>query len=159
LSLNSDGSFQYTPTPGYYGSDSFTYRDWDGYAYSSPATVSITVNRVNHPPVANDDAYSINEDASLTIDPVPGTMSLTMVSQPGDCIGQGRTYSFSLATGRFAASRNYDNGVSLSYQDTNFPNGEWWYLDFAAPYNATPVPGYYGNARRFPFQASYQPGL
>jgi len=43
LSLNSNGSFTYTPTLGYLGPDSFTYTASDGYATSSPATVSITV--------------------------------------------------------------------------------------------------------------------
>lgn len=43
LGLSGDGSFTYTPTPGYYGSDSFTYVAYDGTAYSAAATVSITV--------------------------------------------------------------------------------------------------------------------
>ena len=43
LSLNSNGSFTYTPTPGYLGPDNFVYTASDGYATSSPAIVSITV--------------------------------------------------------------------------------------------------------------------
>jgi len=43
LNLNSDGSFDYTPTPGYTGPDSFTYRAYDGADYSSLATVDLTV--------------------------------------------------------------------------------------------------------------------
>jgi VCBS repeat-containing protein len=44
LSLNPNGAFTYTPTSGYSGTDSFTYYDNDGTAFStSPATVSITV--------------------------------------------------------------------------------------------------------------------
>lgn len=49
----------YTPTSGYSGSDSFTYRVTDGSAWSSTATVDITVNAVNDAPVA--------EDAQLTL--------------------------------------------------------------------------------------------
>ena len=45
LTLNSNGTFAYTPTPGYYGSDSFTYEAYDGHLYSTPATVTITVRR------------------------------------------------------------------------------------------------------------------
>lgn len=41
--LNSDGSFDYTPTSGYVGNDSFTYRAYDGTDYSNFATVTITV--------------------------------------------------------------------------------------------------------------------
>jgi VCBS repeat-containing protein len=43
LTLNSNGSFTYTPASGYSGPDSFTYRAYDGKAYSNTATVSITV--------------------------------------------------------------------------------------------------------------------
>ena len=43
LSLNTDGSFTYTPDPGYSGADSFTYQATDGYLTSSVATVTIDV--------------------------------------------------------------------------------------------------------------------
>jgi VCBS repeat-containing protein len=43
LTLNSNGSFTYTPTSGYIGSDSFTYRASDGQATSGTATVNLTV--------------------------------------------------------------------------------------------------------------------
>jgi autotransporter-associated beta strand protein len=44
LSLDSDGSFTYTPNSGYLGPDSFTYMATNGYANSAAATVSITVS-------------------------------------------------------------------------------------------------------------------
>jgi predicted CXXCH cytochrome family protein len=48
LTLNADGSFTYTPNPGFTGSDSFTYFANDGTANSaSAATVDITVGTVN----------------------------------------------------------------------------------------------------------------
>jgi fibronectin-binding autotransporter adhesin len=43
LSLNADGSFSYTPTPGFEGSDSFTYTAADVGTTSTPATVTILV--------------------------------------------------------------------------------------------------------------------
>jgi hypothetical protein len=43
LALSLDGSFVYTPTRGYIGLDSFTYRAYDGKAGSEPATVRLTV--------------------------------------------------------------------------------------------------------------------
>jgi hypothetical protein len=42
LTLASDGSFVYTPTPGYVGTDSFTYKD-TGSGPAASATVTITV--------------------------------------------------------------------------------------------------------------------
>jgi len=61
----SGNSRTYTPNPNYNGADSFTYRCNDGAVNSNTATVSITVNAVNDTPVANNDAYSINEDTVL----------------------------------------------------------------------------------------------
>ncbi|RXT04487.1 LamG-like jellyroll fold domain-containing protein [Ammoniphilus sp. CFH 90114] len=41
--LESDGSFAYYPNERFRGADQFTYRVYDGYDYSAPATVSIYV--------------------------------------------------------------------------------------------------------------------
>lgn len=43
VTLGADGSFAYTPTTGFTGSDSFTYRVSDGQATSSVVTVTLTV--------------------------------------------------------------------------------------------------------------------
>lgn len=51
LTLNSNGSFTYTPAANYNGSDSFTYKANDGASDSNLATVSITVIAVNDAPV------------------------------------------------------------------------------------------------------------
>ena len=67
LTLNSDGSFNYEPNADFSGIDSFTYFANDGTANSNPAaTVTITVNSVNDPPVANDDAYLTDEETPLS---------------------------------------------------------------------------------------------
>ncbi len=44
VTLNSDGSFTYTPTSNYSGPDSFTYKANDGILDSNSATVNLTVN-------------------------------------------------------------------------------------------------------------------
>ncbi len=69
LALAADGSFVYTPALDYFGTDTFTYRAYDGEAYSNMVTVTITINDVpdNVPPVALDDAYDMDEDTVLTI--------------------------------------------------------------------------------------------
>ncbi|WP_161625847.1 Ig-like domain-containing protein, partial [Singulisphaera acidiphila] len=43
LTLNSNGSFTYVPTAGFIGTDTFTYRAFDGTTLSNIATVTITV--------------------------------------------------------------------------------------------------------------------
>jgi len=45
LNLNADGSFNYIPEPTFEGRDSFTYRAFDGEAFSNIATVSFDVVR------------------------------------------------------------------------------------------------------------------
>jgi uncharacterized repeat protein (TIGR03803 family)/VCBS repeat-containing protein len=52
LSLTPNGSFTYTPSPNYDGSDSFTYEAEDGAGGSTAATVSISVTPINDAPVA-----------------------------------------------------------------------------------------------------------
>jgi VCBS repeat-containing protein len=47
LILNANGSFSYTPSSGYTGTESFTYTANDGYVNSDTATVTITVNSDN----------------------------------------------------------------------------------------------------------------
>jgi|GEM_PF-5797916 len=43
ISLSANGGFTYTPMVGYAGSDSFTYRAYDGTSYSGATSVSLTV--------------------------------------------------------------------------------------------------------------------
>ncbi len=51
--INTNGSFTYTPTAGYIGSDSFSFKVNDGFVYSADALVSVQVTApVNHAPVA-----------------------------------------------------------------------------------------------------------
>jgi len=69
FSFNPDGSFGYLPAGNYNGPDSFTYHVTDGGLDSAPATVSITVNPVNDPPVAVDDlGLRTNQDTDIVID-------------------------------------------------------------------------------------------
>ena len=56
LTLNADGSFVYTPNPGYVGADSFTYQDADGPAVSNIAAVLIQVSAPSSP-AANQAAF------------------------------------------------------------------------------------------------------
>jgi len=67
LTLNADGSFAYTPNPNFNGIDSFTYSVSNCLYVSAPATVTITVNPINDPPVGVDDAYLTDEDTALNV--------------------------------------------------------------------------------------------
>lgn len=68
LTLDANGGYTYTPVMDWYGEDSFTYRAFDGDAYSAPVTVSLTVDPVNDAPVAAGDAFDATEDQMLVIE-------------------------------------------------------------------------------------------
>lgn len=74
LSLNADGSFLYTPEADWNGADGFDYRAFDGEVYSPPVTVTLTVAAVNDVPTAAADAYSLEEDGSLSA-PAAGVLA------------------------------------------------------------------------------------
>ena len=66
---NTDGTVTYTPNPNVTGNDSFTYQVDDNLgATSNVAQVDVSIDPVNDPPVANDDAASTPEDVSVDID-------------------------------------------------------------------------------------------
>jgi len=64
---DADGTFSYTPEPGFTGIDAFTYVAQDGTENSNIATVTIEV-LPNNPPVAGDDEYEIVVGADLEIE-------------------------------------------------------------------------------------------
>ena len=67
LTLNSDGSFTYTPDNNFSGTDSFTYTISDGNGGTDTATITITVNPAgNSDPVANDKTYTTDFETSVS---------------------------------------------------------------------------------------------
>lgn len=74
--LNPDGSFTFTPNPGFAGNASFTYRASDGTAQSAPATVTISVTDFPDPPTANNDTYTAVKNTPLAVTAItPGTVT------------------------------------------------------------------------------------
>ena len=71
LSLQSDGSFTYSPNASFHGTDSFTYTAADGTGASSATTVTIDVNTLA---TAAADAYTVSEDATLSVDAASGVL-------------------------------------------------------------------------------------
>ncbi|MGQ0700640.1 MAG: tandem-95 repeat protein [Panacagrimonas sp.] len=122
LNLSPNGSFSYTPAANFSGSVSFTYRASDGTAQSNLATVNLTVNAVNDPPVAVNNSFSTNEDTVLNI-AAPGVLAgdsdpdgnpLTAVLVAGPASG---TLNL-LANGGFSYTpvENFNGSVSFTYR-------------------------------------------
>ena len=60
-------SLTYTPAPNFNGTDSFTFTVSDADGAVDTGTITITVTPVNDPPVANDDARTIDENDEVTV--------------------------------------------------------------------------------------------
>lgn len=70
VTINPNGTFTYTPTANFSGTDSFTFHVNDGSSNSSNATVSITVTATNGSPTANPLTFSTTGNSTFT-----GTLS------------------------------------------------------------------------------------
>jgi parallel beta-helix repeat protein len=68
FTLNPDGSFSYTPTANFFGTDTFTYKANDGTLDSNVTTVTLTVTPVNDAPIAVNDTANVDEGSSVVID-------------------------------------------------------------------------------------------
>jgi len=107
---------------------------------------TITIGLLSH-----NDRVTVN---SVTVIHVIGDDRLHMVSDPGDYIGQGRTWDYNEANMTLVPAGNFQNGASF-----NITSGsEWWYLNFAGPNNEPLHMGSYKGATRFPFNST-GPGL
>ena len=73
MTLNPDGSFTYTPTAGYIGPDSFTYRATDGTVFSAPITVAINVQPAL--PTAAPDIYAATSGQVLVVPAAAGVLA------------------------------------------------------------------------------------
>ncbi len=78
LALGTNGHVSYTPTPGFAGRDSFTYRAVNTNGSGPPAPVYIDVIL---PPTAVDDAYTVFAGTSTSFGP-PGVLSNDLANDP-----------------------------------------------------------------------------
>ena len=122
LLLYSDDSFSYNPNSNYYGSDSFQYKVNDGLEESNTRTVTITVNPVNDPPVANADSATTSINTAVIIavltndsdveDGTPDPSTVTVVSSPSN-----GTTSVNTGTGEitYTPSTGFTGADSFTY--------------------------------------------
>ncbi len=94
-------NFTYQPNANFYGNDSFTFTANDGTAESEIATVSISVQKVNHPPVAHAQTITSNGSSLLSLqltgsdlDRDPITYNIIRQPQNGTLIGTPPTLTY-----------------------------------------------------------------
>ena len=127
FTLNPDGTYTYTPSQYYSGTDSFTYEAKDNLGLlSTPATVSLTIYHVNHPPVANPDSATTDEKHAV---------SGNVLTNDTDVDNDPLTVSFvngNTAVGQSVTSVTLPSGAQVTMQAngsyTYDPNGAFNYL-------------------------------
>jgi uncharacterized protein YhjY with autotransporter beta-barrel domain len=106
----------YTPTAGYYGTDSFSYSASNAGGSSQTATVTITVNPP--PPIAHDISISVpkNSGATLMTPNVTGTYrSVVKASEPA----HGSAWTSQKTTLGYTPDGNYTGPDAFTYTATN----------------------------------------
>lgn len=91
---------------------------------------------------------------------------LSIVSDPGESIGQGQSRTYRLGNGNWGWGFLADpftgtQRIVVDYNNSTafLPSSDWWYLDMAAPAGRTLGVGTYPNASRYADVPSSQPGL
>ena len=123
--INANGSYIYTPNANYNGTDSFSYSVTDGHGGTNTYTMSVTVNAINHAPVAGDLSVSTNEDTALT-----GSLP-TATDNDGDNITYSLhsnathgTVTLSGTNYIYTPAANYNGADSFSYKVSDGKGGE-----------------------------------
>jgi VCBS repeat-containing protein len=130
--INANGSLTYDPNgqfddlgAGESETDTVTYRVADGHGGTDTATITFTINGANDAPVAVDDAYSTNEDTTLTVNAATGVLN-NDTDADGDALavdqvaGSGANLGTAYTTAGGATVTVNANG-SLMYD----PNGQF----------------------------------
>ncbi len=109
----------YTPNSDYTGSDSFTFKANDGTDDSNTATVFITVDPVNNPPIAGISNYNTAEDTLLQV-PAPGVLG-----NATDTDGDTLTAVLDADVANGSLSLNADGSFSYT-PDANFNGADFF---------------------------------
>ena len=123
----SDGSFAYDPNGqfeslqvGSSTTDSFTYTVFDGNGGTDTGAVTITINGLNDPPVADDDTDTTSQGTSVTIDilgndsdPDGDTLTVNSITQGhnGTVTNNGNDVTYTPNPG-FAGTDSFDYTIS-----------------------------------------------
>ena len=134
LTLNSDGSFRYIPNSNFNGSDRFSYQVRDGKGGTAQGSVMLSINGINDIPVAINDIYSLDEDATLSIlandanqllsndSDVDGD-SLTVNTTPVSNVSNGSLTLNSNGSFSYTPSLNFNGTDSFIYQVSDSNGG------------------------------------
>lgn len=75
LTINSDGSFNYTPPTNFFGTEQFSYRISDDDGLTDEATVTLIIQDVNDPPQAQNNSYNLTDSEQTLAVAAPGLLA------------------------------------------------------------------------------------
>lgn len=162
--INDDGSFTYTPNPGYTGNDSFQYQVFDNETeeFSGPGLVSLFVYASpqsfpappGQPPIAHDDSYRVNENNTLNVPPA-GVLANDVLSSSEsgkfdyafveDFPGSGTVNLNTDGSFTYTPSRDFTGLDHFTYRVWEWDGTNWTFSNTAtvnitvAPFNFPPV--------------------
>lgn len=110
VTVTEAGSFKYTPTENYSGSDSFTWQATDTFGGTDTGTVTITVSNVNDNPVAADSTIEATAGKAYE-----GTLSATDIDSD--------SLTFSTQTSPDNGTLSIDSSGSFTYTPSEGFNG------------------------------------
>lgn len=125
LVLNADGTYTYTPTAGFVGTDTFEYEVDDGNGMTATSMVAISVTSVgtppNNAPQAVDDASSVAAGATLTGDVLVNDTdadgdSLSVSTTPVTDVSNGVLILNADGTFSYTPNAEFDGTDSFEYQ-------------------------------------------
>lgn len=126
--VSSSGQIFYTPNANFFGSDPFEYTISDGNGGSDTATVVVTVNFINVPPMANEDSLSVAEGDVATIDVVANdtdadgdALAVVELVQPSNGVAE----IISDSEVRYTPNTNYNGADSFSYRVSDGETESW----------------------------------
>lgn len=141
LSFRPDGTFLFTPNAAFFGNASFTYKVNDGAADSNTATVTIAVVQNNFgTPVANNDAYSVNNNATLTV-AAPGVLANDTDSDGNPLTAAASKGPNNLIIGPDHGTLTFNSDGSFTYVPIPFFNGtdKFTYTAFDGAFTSAPA--------------------
>ena len=123
----SGSTVMYTPSPGFHGTDTFSYTVSDGRGGTDSASVTVTIDPLNDPPAAQDDAGTTSEDSPLTVmilandsDPDGDPLIVESLTQPagGTAVNNGDSVTYIPGTG-FSGTDTFTYTVSDGRGETD----------------------------------------
>ena len=118
VQLSAGGGFTFTPTSGFVGTTTFTYRaSYPGSAWSDPVTATVTIVDAADPPAANPDSVTTLEDTAVTINPIandvdPDGDPITLLGTTAPSSGR---VTCSAATCSYQPARDFNGSDSFRY--------------------------------------------